>query len=82
MYGKLLNISYDNSADVLYISMGHHSPDRYEEDKDGLVWRYDVHGTPYGVTIMDFNECWLNRKNHLIKRIASILKISKEEIFI
>jgi len=74
-----ITADYDNSADVMYFSTGCHSPDHYEEDADGLVWRYDIDGIPYGVTILDFNEYWSDKKTLLVKRITKLLNVSKNE---
>lgn len=75
-----ITADYDNSADVMYFSMGIHSPDRYEEDVEGLVWRYDIQGVPYGVTILDFHEYWGGKKQHLVERITALLKIPQKEV--
>lgn len=50
-----LIFSYDQEADVLYVSIGNPKPGISEETKDGIVLRYDVDTNKLiGFTIVDF----------------------------
>jgi len=48
-------VSYDESADVLYVTSAHWRSVYGVEDHNGIVWRFDADGTLVGVTIMDFS---------------------------
>ena len=48
-------VSYDESADVLYVTSGDRRSTHGVEDHNGIVWRFDADGTLVGVTIMDFS---------------------------
>lgn len=75
----VLRANYDDIADVLYLTIGTRRPDRYEEDDQGLVWRFDLRGVPYGVTIFDYAECWARRRRTLTKCIVARLQVDPEE---
>jgi hypothetical protein len=73
-----LRANYDDIADVLYVTVGVGTPARYEEDEDGLVWRMNVSGVLYGVTIFDYAEVWAARSRLLADRIATRLHVPTE----
>lgn len=75
-----LSSRYDAEADVLYITHGHSSPDRYLEEDDGLVWRIDQGGTTYGVTIMDFRFTWQGQSTSLVSRLSAGLGVAEDRI--
>jgi uncharacterized protein YuzE len=82
MSGAVSSLSsrYDAEADVLYISHGLSSPDRYLEEDDGLVWRIDRDGATYGVTILDFRFTWRDRCFALVQRLSAGLGIAEDRI--
>lgn len=71
-----LDVSYDDSADVLYITSGKIVPTKNMEDEEGLVLRYDIKThRPVGATIVDFKGYWLKRKD-LAQRLAEFFGVS------
>ena len=51
--GTLPTSSYDDIADVLYISLYRSLDYTSEEDGDGLLWRYDpIHHRIFGLTVI------------------------------
>ena len=75
-----LSSRYDAEADVLYITHGPSSPDRYLEEDDGLVWRIDRDGATYGVTILDFRFNWKDQCTALVPRLSAGLGIAEDRI--
>jgi uncharacterized protein YuzE len=58
-----LSISYDRTADVLYVSLGEPTPAVTVEDRDGVLIRKDrKSGKPIAVTVLDYE----NRFRHLL----------------
>lgn len=74
-----LRANYDDIADVLYLSMGQSTPDRYEEDEAGLIWRLSKDGVRYGVTIVDYLEYWAGRRDQLIAELTTVFHIDWDE---
>jgi hypothetical protein len=75
-----LSISYDRDSDVLYVSTRADVPALSEEEKPGLLWRYDPEsGDLIGVTIVDFGTFWSRRRSELIADFASRFQMSPEE---
>lgn len=75
-----LSISYDRDSDVLYVSTRPDAPARSEEEKPGLLWRYDPEsGELTGLTIVDFGTFWRRRRRELIQDFASRFRMSREE---
>jgi uncharacterized protein YuzE len=77
---QAIHAKYDGRADVLYVTIGQAAPCRYEEDDDGLVWRIDVNGVRYGVTIMDYHAYWSRRLGVLKGRIVETLHVTAPEL--
>ena len=77
---QAIHAKYDGRADVLYVTIGQAIPSRYEEDEDGLVWRVDVNGIRYGVTIMDYHAYWSRRLALLKGRIVETLHVTGSEL--
>lgn len=80
MLRKLVDVSYDDIADVLYVSVADQRPNRYEEDAAGLVWRLDARGDAYGVAIFDFLRVWNEPHRSLTEEIAKRLSVKTGEI--
>lgn len=84
MVMKSLGISqfkaaYDYDADVMYVSDGDPRVARTEEDKDGLLWRYDPRDHHLiGLTILDFKTDWQKKHKALSKRIGARLNLDTE----
>jgi uncharacterized protein YuzE len=70
-----MDTSYDDIADVLYVTVGESRPLRYEEDEQGFVWRIDNAGRAYGVTIFDYCHRWANQSHDLARRLSAILHV-------
>ena len=71
-----IRAKYDGRADVLYVTLGDGRPDRYVEDGDGLVWRYNADGVVYGVTVMDYHHIWSERRSALVTLISDQLHVA------
>lgn len=72
-----INASYDEMADVLYLTAGKISMTKNSEDEAGLVLRYDlVTMQPIGATIIDFKLYWGPQSQHLIERLSDFFHIS------
>lgn len=80
MRNRHVDISYDQIADVMYVTVGNDTPNRYEEDDQGLVWRLNRHGKVFGVTIFDFDEVWRRPNASLTKEIARRLDVKFDEV--
>ncbi|MBX9606404.1 MAG: hypothetical protein K2Y51_09270 [Gammaproteobacteria bacterium] len=77
---KQIDASYDEIADVLYLTSGPVHSTKNREDEAGLVLRYDAKSLePVGATIIDFKEYWFSRREHLKHRLASFFHISEDE---
>jgi hypothetical protein len=67
-----LQVSYDELADVLYLSLG--TPvrdDRMVDGPDGLVWRVTSVGSTRGATVFDFHDYWLAKDLDLAGILAA-----------
>lgn len=66
-----LNISYDDSADVLYISFGNPRPGIATEVNDGDLVRIDPDTNEIiGITIIDFKERYMPKQSTSIEDSA------------
>jgi hypothetical protein len=75
-----LKTSYDNLADVLYVSACRSDTTKNMEEVAGLVLRYDLKThDPVGATILDYREYWLPRRRDLASRLADFFNISTNE---
>jgi hypothetical protein len=78
---NLINASYDEIADVLYLTSGKISLTENSEDEPGLVLRYDAKTQmPVGATIIDFKEYWIPQRQHLIEALSNFFHISTGEV--
>lgn len=67
-----MRVSYDDEADVLYLTLGVPSRDhRSFEGPAGIVWRRDERGLAHGATLIDFHRYWMNHTDMLRGLIAS-----------
>jgi len=75
-----IKVSYDDIADVLYLTSARIVHTKNREDEAGLVLRYDLEThKPVGVTIVDYKEYWIPRKQHLVERLSTFFGITKED---
>jgi uncharacterized protein YuzE len=74
--------SYDELADVLYVSIGDPESCTTEDDEKGLLWRYSKRtGKPSGVTILGFHEGdWPSDIERLVAEISERLNVPRSEI--
>lgn len=78
---KVLTVSYDSHADVLYITVGKPKSFVGDMDDDRLIWKIEEKsGVPYGVTILDFNEDWSFSKPDLAHKISHKLHVSEKAV--
>ena len=69
-----LNIEYDSSADVLYISFGKPKPAVCVEVNEGDLVRFDVYTDKIvGITIIDFKKKYMKSRRSNIKDEATKL---------
>ena len=71
--GEMITATYDDTVDVLYISLVGMIPECGEEDEEWLIWKWDSSGNPQGVTILDFKEDWMPKADILVHKIADFL---------
>jgi len=76
-----LEVSYDEFADVLYLSVGRPRSAISSQDKYGWIWRSVSEGRePFAVTIVDFHDIWAVDRTQTIQRISSGLNLPSEQI--
>ena len=72
--------SYDDVADVAYISIGEPlKRARYVEDDRGVVWRVSVDGEKRGVTLLNYSRNWAHRTDELLKLLLANLPLGRRE---
>lgn len=77
---KHIKTSYDDIADVMYLTSEHIVHTKNKEDEAGLVLRYDLKTHKLiGVTIIDYKEYWLPKRKHLVRRISNYFNVSVED---
>ena len=75
-----IDASYDDVADVLYLSSRSCLKTKNEEKDAGLILRYDEKNhAPVGATIVDYKEYWKPKKKRLTARIAEFFGITKNQ---
>jgi hypothetical protein len=78
MMASELSTDFDREHDVLTISIGPKRSGRDEEERSGLVYRYDwTTGALIGVTLVDFEKYWRQRIPRIAEIIAGQLGLSK-----
>jgi hypothetical protein len=66
--------SYDQVADVAYISIGEpETRARYLEDERGVVWRVSLDGKKRGATLLNFRHNWGGRDDELLALLKANL---------
>ena len=71
---QALNIDYDSTADILYISFGKPKPAICVEVSDGDLVRVDAYTDKVvGVTIIDFKKRYINQHSFSIEESASVI---------
>lgn len=80
MAEMIANTSYDDIADVLYLTLTREAPGRYQEDEDGLIWRFNAAGQAIGVTVQAYYQLWGERREKLIERIATPLHLDRATV--
>ncbi len=75
-----IDVSYDATADVLYLRTEKRVRTHNIEETAGLVLRYDPQTKePVGATIIDYKEYWLSRRGNLRTRLANFFAVSEQE---
>lgn len=69
-------VDYDRASDVLYITQMRSVSTKGVEDRNGIVWRYDVNGTLIGATLTDFFDRWHEDRSNLAIELAERFQIS------
>lgn len=73
--------AYDSFADVLYLTAGVRDCIRFDEDDDGLIWRYPAGAShPSGVTIREFEAVWRTGPTDMVRTIAVALTESERGV--
>ena len=72
-----LESRYDRESDVLYISAREEAATKGVEDCDGRVWRYGKDGILIGVTILDYQSTWRDKRDQLVKELAKRFSVSE-----
>jgi hypothetical protein len=75
--GALLQASYDQLSDVLYVSLGAPVPNEAEGEPDGIELAFAVSdGAPCGASVIGYRLYgWDSRLDQLGARISSHLKV-------
>lgn len=75
-----IKASYDDVADVMYLTSARIVHTKNNEDEAGLVLRYDLKThQPVGATIIDYKEYWIPKQKHLVERLSKFFGISIED---
>lgn len=77
-----VRVSYDELADVLYVTIGEPESSTTEDDDMGRLWRYSKRtGKPSGVTILGFHEGdWPSDIERLVAEISERLNVPRSAI--
>ena len=78
-----LTSSYDDVADVLYLSapcMGS-GPTRNHDEGDGLVLKRELEtGAPMGAILLDFKAYWGHRRDQAVARLAEFFEVGPSAV--
>jgi uncharacterized protein YuzE len=73
-------VTYDQRADVLYVTTGSNGPSLATEGDDGIVWRHlSADGRLVGMTIMDFESYWKQHLTQLTDQLANKFHVPKDQ---
>lgn len=73
-----IKVSYDQDADVLYISKDDPVPSLTEEGDDGLLLRYSISSDkPSGVTVVSFRQLWSQHHAELVVKVSEFLGVTR-----
>jgi uncharacterized protein YuzE len=65
-------VSYDQRADVLYVTTESNGPSLATEGDDGIVWRHlTSDGRLVGMTVLDFESYWKDHLTQLTDQLAT-----------
>ena len=65
-------VSYDQRADVLYVTTESNGPSLATEGDDGIVWRHlTSDGRLVGMTVLDFESYWKHHITQLTDQLAT-----------
>ena len=73
---KSFRVYYDRDFGVLYVTHVDIAAARGVEDKNGVIWRYDVHGTLIGATVLDVFDRWHEDRSTLTRALSEKFQIS------
>lgn len=82
MAKKVMRVSYDRVADVLYVTTRPGVPARSDEGKEpGVIWRYEItSGELIGATILDFAHYWSGERfSELADALAEKFHLSRSD---
>ena len=71
------SVEYDEDADVLYIGALGAAASQGVQDRYGFVWRYDGTGSPIGVTVVDFEHFWREKRETLERELAKHFSVTQ-----
>ncbi len=75
----IVRASYDESADVLYLSVSGPVAAITEEGDDGLLRRFSItDDKPVGITVPSFRKAWSEHLTLLAQHVAEFLHLSVE----
>ena len=72
--------SYDDLADVFYLTLATEKIGRYHEDERGLVWRYSKSGKAIGVTVQGYAHLWRGQQRALATVIGHELHLDPVDV--
>jgi uncharacterized protein YuzE len=76
----IIQPSYDDKGDVLYLTRLAVPAARTHEDDDGWIWRYDSAGQIVGVTILDPKDDWTDSGRRMIEKLALAIGMPQRDI--
>lgn len=75
-----LSVSYDDKADVLYVTAEPPVAASSDEGAPGILWRHAIdNGRVVGVTVLDFSFYWRPRIEELVNDLSRGLALTKSE---
>ncbi len=77
---KEFKVSYDQRADVLYITKRNGLSTKGIEDRYGVVWRYNGDGDLISATIIDFIDYWHDKHELLARELSKKFDIPHQQV--